>query len=169
MEGYQGRPPAALASFFWAPGWNSYQAVSRYQTEINGPLRGGPAGVGLLEPQGGETSYFDSIPEPFETHAGEFLVIRSFRLFGSEELSIHAPGIAERASKPCMEINPADAAELGVSIGEQLKITLGGSTWKIPAEANPSLPRGVAAFFSGPPGMAGHDLPAWGRIEPSNP
>ena len=34
---------------FWAPGWNSIQAVNKFQEEIAGPLRGGDPGVRLLE------------------------------------------------------------------------------------------------------------------------
>lgn len=164
MEGYQGPPPAGLASFFWAPGWNSYQAVLRYQQGIGGPLRGGPAGVRLIEPETDEASYFKAIPEAFARRPGEFLVLQSPRIFGTEELSIHAPGIAERAVRPCLELNDSDAAELGISAGQDLDLGLGPFAARIPAALNPSLPRGVAALPAGLPGLTGIDLPAWGRV-----
>ena len=164
MEGYQGQPPAGLASFFWSPGWNSYQAVDRYQSEIGGPLRGGPAGVRLVEPGNDHISYFKAIPEPFEKRDKQFLVREAYNIFGSEELSVHAPGIAERAAKPCLAINSFDAADLGISTGQELEIAVGPFTGKLPAEMNPSLPRGVAALPVGLPGLVGIDLPAWGRI-----
>ena len=31
MEGYPDEPPAALIPFFWSPGWNSIQAVNKFQ------------------------------------------------------------------------------------------------------------------------------------------
>ncbi len=164
MEGYQGLPPAALDSFFWYPGWNSYQAVNWYQLEIAGPLRGGPAGVKLIEPEADEVSYFRSVPEPFVPRGGEFLVLRAHKIFGTEELSIHAPGIAERASRPYLEINSCDAADLGISPGQELVLDLGPVARKLPAKLNPSLPRGAAALPAGLPGLAGIDLPAWGKI-----
>ena len=46
MEGYQGAPPPKLASHFWAPGWNSIQALNRFQEEVGGPLRGETPGSG---------------------------------------------------------------------------------------------------------------------------
>ena len=58
MEGNPDQPPAALIPFFWSPGWNSIQAVNKYQSEIAGPLRGGPAGVRLIEPAQDGTDVF---------------------------------------------------------------------------------------------------------------
>ena len=36
MEGYYGPMPSSLIPFFWAPGWNSVQAVNKFQNEIGG-------------------------------------------------------------------------------------------------------------------------------------
>ena len=36
MEGYLGHPPPALIPRFWAPGWNSVQAVNKFQDEVGG-------------------------------------------------------------------------------------------------------------------------------------
>ena len=38
MEGFVGQPPAALTPFFWAPGWNSIQALNKYQNPVGGKL-----------------------------------------------------------------------------------------------------------------------------------
>jgi NADH-quinone oxidoreductase subunit G len=48
MEGYYGAMPGALYPFFWAPGWNSAQALNKFQEEVGGPLRGGDTGVRLF-------------------------------------------------------------------------------------------------------------------------
>jgi NADH-quinone oxidoreductase subunit G len=165
MEGYQGPPPAGLASFFWVPGWNSYQAVLKYQSGIDGPLRGGPAGVRLIDGDANAgISYFKAIPEPFKRRSEEFLVLPAYSIFGSEELSMHAPAIAERATKPYLGINASDAGDLGVRAGTELELVLGGFSRKLPARLNPSLPRGVAIMSVGFPGLSGIDLPAWGRL-----
>src|SRR5690606_10359599 len=50
-----GIPPAKDATFLsaaWAPGWNSNQAISKFQDEINGELRQGCEGVHLLQRTG---------------------------------------------------------------------------------------------------------------------
>jgi len=165
MEGYQGQPPAGLASFFWAPGWNSYQAVNRFQSEIYGPLRGGPAGVRLIGADADAgISYFKAIPEAFQRRADEFLILPAYSIFGSEELSIHAPGIAERAAAPFLGIGSSDAIEFGISAGQELEVVFGGFSGKLPAKLNASLPRGVVIIPVGLPGLVGVDLPAWGKI-----
>ena len=38
MEGFHGPPPAALIPRYWAPGWNSVQALNKFQEEVGGPL-----------------------------------------------------------------------------------------------------------------------------------
>ena len=59
MEGYPGNPPPSLIPRFWAPGWNSVQALNKFQDEVGGPLRGGDPGERLIEPtQGKKLAYF---------------------------------------------------------------------------------------------------------------
>ena len=50
MEGLRTQPPAPLLARYQAPRWNSVQALNKFQEEIAGPLRGGDAGVRLIEP-----------------------------------------------------------------------------------------------------------------------
>ena len=165
MEGYQGPPPAGLASFFWAPGWNSYQAVNKYQSEIGGPLRGGPAGSRLGEgKRTDDISYSSRIPEPFRSRDGKVFVVPAFQIFGSEELSMHAPGIAARAEKPFLEVNPSDAEKLGISAEQEVALTFGAVSRSLAIRMNPSLPPGVAALPAGLRESAGIPVPAWARI-----
>lgn len=167
MEGYQGRPPAGLASLFWAPGWNSCQAVNRYQKEIGGPLLGGPAGIRIISPEAGEVGYFRSIPGAFERRPNQILVLKAYRIFGSEELSVLSPAIAERAAPPSLAISASDAATLGISDGQVVRISISEFSGIIAAHIDTSLPAGVAALPTGMPELTGIDLPAWGSLEPS--
>ena len=96
MEGYEGRPPAPLISRYWSPGWNSVQALNKFQQEVAGPLCGGDAGKRLIEPaSAGKPSYFGDIPEAAkkEYSPSDF---PHYAIFGSEELSSYAPSIVER-------------------------------------------------------------------------
>src|SRR5206468_6463076 len=54
MEGMTGlrQEPAALIPMFWAPMWNSPQAVNKFQAEIGGHLQGGDPGVRLIAANG---------------------------------------------------------------------------------------------------------------------
>ena len=82
--------------------------MNTYQKEVGGPLRGGDAGVRIIEPAplNGQT-YFTSIPAAFEPREGEWLLVPIHHIFGSDELSLAAPGIAELAAQPHVAVNTA--------------------------------------------------------------
>jgi len=165
MEGTPLQPPAALQPFFWSPGWNSIQAVNKFQSGIGGALRGGDAGVRLFEPSGGG-AYFTTIPEPFVRREAEWLVIPIEHIFGSEELSLQAPAIAKLAPEPYLALNAADAASLHMAgqTGE-VEIELGGAKRRLPLKVLPHLPAGIAGIPAGLSAARGNELPAWRRID----
>ena len=50
MEGRPETPPSSMVPFYWSPGWNSVQAMYHYLDEPNGSMKGGDAGIRLIEP-----------------------------------------------------------------------------------------------------------------------
>jgi NADH-quinone oxidoreductase subunit G len=97
MEGYEGRPPASLISRYWSPGWNSVQALNKFQREIGGPLEGGDPGKRLIEPkQDAKPAYFTNIPSPSKLKPEDASVPR-YSIFGSEELSSYSRAVVEAA------------------------------------------------------------------------
>jgi NADH-quinone oxidoreductase subunit G len=153
MEGYQGQPPSALIPRFWAPGWNSDQALNKFQDEIGGPLRGGDPGCRLIEPQEGQAPYFAEVPPAFEPSTGRWLVVPARHIFGSEELSAPAPGIAGLAPQPYVGLNPDDAAALGLAEAAAVEVAAGERTQPLPVKLMSTLPAGVAAVPVGLPGI----------------
>ncbi|HLK84331.1 MAG TPA: NADH-quinone oxidoreductase subunit NuoG [Xanthobacteraceae bacterium] len=170
MEGYYGRMPPALYPFFWAPSWNSVQALNKFQDEVGGALHGGDPGVRVIEPRpGADSDYAQEIPRPFARRDGEWLVVPQYRVFGSEELSALAAAVAERVTGPSLGLNPEDAAMLAVVDGDAVALELGGASHVLSAQIRPALPRGVAALSIGLPGLPAVALPAWARILPAPP
>jgi NADH-quinone oxidoreductase subunit G len=160
MEGASTHPPGALIPFVWSPGWNSIQATNTYQKEIGGPLRGGDPGVRMFEPAPSNgRSYFSGIPSAFEPREGEWLLVPMHYIFGSDELSLSAPGIAELTTRPHVAVNADDLME-----GEEVDVRCAGSTFRVPVRIRPDLPRGVAGLPAGVLPLAGCGLPAWGKI-----
>ena len=95
MEGASGDPPAPLIARYWAPGWNSVQALNRFQQEAGGPLRGGDPGRRLIEPaEQRQASFFAAAP--LGTGSADEEPAPRYHIFGSEELSALAPGIVRR-------------------------------------------------------------------------
>jgi NADH-quinone oxidoreductase subunit G len=156
MEGYSGEAPAPLIPRFWAPGWNSVQVLNKFQEEIAGPLRGGDPGRRLIEPASKTpASYFSSVPPRFTTRAGEWLLVPISHLFGSEELSVLTPGIAELMPKPYVALNPHDAEQIHIKEGEDVVV----GPLRLPLKLMSSLPEGVAGVPAGLPGMPTIDFP----------
>ncbi len=165
MEGASVQPPSALIPFFWSPGWNSIQAVNKFQTKIGTELAGGDPGVRLIEPVAGEARrYFASIPAAFERRSGEWLVVPLHHIFGSEELSNAAPAVAELAPRPYLALNEGDARQLGANLGDEVEAKLGNLLLQFKVKVIPELPSGVAGIPVGLPGEPTVELPAWSRI-----
>jgi NADH-quinone oxidoreductase subunit G len=152
MEGYEGQPPAALIPRYWAPHWNSVQALNKFQEEIAGPLRDGDPGVRLIEPAGSPAvEYFARIPAPYEPRAGQWLAVALHHIFGSEELSVLTPGVFELAPEPYLALNPDDAAGLGVQAGEEVEFHIDERLYRLPLRLLPTLPPGIVGLPAGLP------------------
>jgi NADH-quinone oxidoreductase subunit G len=156
MEGNPDQPPSALIPFFWSPGWNSIQAVNRYQAEIGAALRRGDAGVRLIEPDAAGAAYFDEIPAPFAVEPGEWLLVPMPHIFGSEELSRLSPPIAQLAPAPYLALNRAGARQFG----REAKC-LGH---RVPVKLAAELPDGIAGVPMGIAPFAGLELPMRAKI-----
>jgi NADH-quinone oxidoreductase subunit G len=165
MEGYEGQPPSPLITRFWAPGWNSVQALNKFQSEVGGPLRGGDPGQRLIEPaQVEKATYFNETPAAFLRREGEWLVTPLYHIFGSEELSVLSPGVADRSPQPYLALNPDDAIARRVSDGEEVELVMDGAVYRLPVRFHPSLPRGVAGLPVGLRELPWAALPSWGRV-----
>ncbi len=164
MEGYPQQPPAPLIPFFWTPGWNSYQAVNKFQEEIAGPLRGGDPGVRLIEQGKGREIYTGTPPEAFVPRPNERLLVPMYHIFGSEELSAEAPAVAELAPKPYIALNGNDADTLGLKDGDDVLLSVNELNLRLPLRLRHELPPGIAGL---PVELAGSErlyLPTWGRV-----
>jgi NADH-quinone oxidoreductase subunit G len=165
MEGYQGKAPSALIPYYWVPGWNSVQALNRFQVEVGGELRGGDPGKRLIEPDVKcPPDHFSEIPEAFSSRDGRWLLVPIHHIFGSEELSMQSRNIAELAPEPYVSLNPEDARSLGIENGQEVEFSLCGVKQRLPFKPVPGLPKGVAALPAGLPQLQGLALPAWAKL-----
>ncbi len=173
MEGFPGEKPASLTPYYWAPGWNSNQAVGKFQAEISGPLRSGDPGVRLLADGEATAPYYDVDMQPV---AGEgWLLLPRHHIFGSDELSNLAAPIAERSAEPALALNPADAQQLGIGQGQGVQFTSGGTRVSLMATLDPSCPPGTLGVSAGTERTAGIEYlqrvslssdPAWVASKP---
>jgi NADH-quinone oxidoreductase subunit G len=167
MESGLGPAPSSLIPFFWTPGWNSIQATNKFQSEVGGPLRGGDPGIRLIEPllEPG-WQYYSAVPAAFRPQPDEWLLVPIFHIFGSEELSRQAQGIAQLAPLPYVALNPVDASLSGVNAGERVKVSIAGSLFELEVMLRADLPRGVAGLPEGLSPVGVIILPAFCRLAP---
>ncbi|MGZ8365828.1 MAG: molybdopterin-dependent oxidoreductase, partial [Nitrospira sp.] len=161
MEGYRGPLPSPLISQFWAPGWNSIQAVNKYQDDIGGALRDEMPGLRLIEPVDTKvSSWFTTIPRAFQATAHQWLLLPLFAVFGGEELSNQSPAIAERISQPFLSLHPSDGARLNLEDHNTIDLALHGTTYHLAVRLESSTPVGTAGI-SLVPEVSGVRTPAW--------
>ncbi len=87
-----------------------------------------------------------------------------YHIFGSEELSVHTPGVARLSPEPFLGLNPEDAQRLGVSDGSRVRLAVNGLAQDLPVRMMDSLPEGLAGLPVGLPGMPHLELPDWGEV-----
>ena len=94
------------------------------------------------------------------------MVLPLFHIFGSDELSVRAPGIAELTPDPYLALNSRDAERLKASQGDMIEISMGEKVVGFPLKVDDSLPTGLAGLPVGLPGMPVVILPQLGKLKP---
>lgn len=119
MEGYKGITPLDLAPYYWAPEWNSVQAMNKY---VNAPLQIDElsnSGVLLFsEGSGYVPDFFREIPVQSKTGKGELLIVPVTLIYGSEELSSASRSVSERIPGPFLLLNAKEMKRFKVSENE---------------------------------------------------
>ena len=167
MEGYNGIPPSSMIPRFWSPGWNSVQAINRFQIEVGGPLHGGDPGKRLIESPEKETqeNYYTEIPGAFQPKDSEWLILPVYHIFGSEELSGRSLAIRERAPKPYLAMGEEEAGKLLVDDGTTVEVTIHERKYKLPVQIRKGMPAGTAGLPVGLTEILVNKFPVTGKIQ----
>lgn len=162
MEGFTGPLESGpLTPFAWSPGWNSPQAWNKFQDEVGGHLRGGDAGVRLLEPVAASGAY---APAVLSSDNGEGLrLLPLHHLFGSEEMSARAPVMSSRLAVARAALSLADAEQLGLAEGDTVSLQWPGAVLRLPLRLSAELPAGCVGLPQGLEGMP--PLPLQARVQ----
>lgn len=161
MEGYRGPLPSPLIPQFWAPGWNSIQAVNTYQDEVGGPLREEMPGIRLIEPVATKApGWFTAVPRAFQPTSHQWLLLPRSSLFGSEELSNRSPAIVERMSEPFLSLHPSDGARLSLDDQTTIELAFQGTTYRLSVHLESSTPMDTVGISLGPE-VSGVRGPVW--------
>ncbi|MCZ6870063.1 MAG: NADH-quinone oxidoreductase subunit NuoG [Gammaproteobacteria bacterium] len=153
MEGLNAGQSSALIPYVWSPGWNSNQSVMRYQKEVGGALLGGDPGIRLFDGRaGGNAPRYGVVPRPFAAADAGFTLLALDHVFGSDELTMQSPPIAERAPAPYVVLNPGDAERLSVAAGDGVRCEAGDRALSFEVKLSDHMPRGAVGYLRGVPG-----------------
>lgn len=165
MEGTPSQPPSSLVPFFWSSGWNSNEALNKFQDEVGRSLHNEHLGIRLLEPQPDARSrFFENPPPRYERRNNQLLLVPLPRLFGSEELSARASAIQEQIPKAAVVLHPREADRLGLRKGQAVDVTAPGLTRRLPFETDETMAGGLAGLRLTPGGVS-VPLPAWATLK----
>jgi NADH-quinone oxidoreductase subunit G len=165
MEGYKGVPPFPDVPFFWAPGWNSVQSLTKYQQEPGGSLKAGEPGTRLFSKTGAAPIYFKDPPEPFGPRQQKWLLLPQYHVLGSGELSSYTNALQELTPQPFAALSPHDASQLNVKEDDRILIHANGNKHVIQVKINEELNNGVLLVTAGLPGTEAMNWGGWAKIE----
>jgi NADH-quinone oxidoreductase subunit G len=164
MEGYMGEPPSSIIPFFWSPGWNSVQSINKYQIEVGGPLHGGDPGKRLIEPNNNDFKFFTPSSDSFKEKDDELLLLPVYHIFGSDELSNMSHAIQERIPKIYILLNEVILKKENLKEGDYIELELGNEKMKLPIKSDKNIPKGIAGYPIGLPGITFYNLPIWCKV-----
>ncbi len=165
VEGLQPQDtPGALRARAWWPGWNSSNGLHKFGEELEALGPAGPSGVRVLDGAPGRELPVLPAPPRFAPRDGDFVLVALHHIYGSEQLSMHTPGVRERAPEPYIGLNAEDAERLQAREGDLLELWLPWMDARAPLRVVPSLVTGTAGLPVGLPGLPYISLPARVRL-----
>lgn len=142
MEGDHNPQPGPLVPRLWAPGWNSENAINKFQIEINGPLHDENPGVRLIEQDNGDAGPLEL--DILECADDSVQVLLRPRIFGSDGLSMLSSWIAELAPPAELAMSDELASALGLETGQIAEIDIDGLVKRLPVRVDNGIAGGLA-------------------------
>lgn len=160
MEGYKGLAPSSAIPFFWSPGWNSVQAVTKYQEEPGGRLRGGDPGLRLFPlSETHQPQFFTDVPEAFVPQQNKWILLPQHHVLGSGEFSNYSEALTELIPPPCIYLSSQDAKAIQANGDDNVKILTNEKVHIYPVKIKDELVNGIAMLWTGSNASIGMD---WG-------
>ena len=139
MEGTPINKPSALMPQVWSPGWNSNEAINKFQEEINGPLKGGEAGLRLFDGLQGLPLTSSTLIPSITIGAGQILAHSQSRLFASDQASHLSTALRQRSDPLSARIHPQTAAQMGLTEVVEVCVELAQLQWRLPLTLDASM------------------------------
>jgi NADH-quinone oxidoreductase subunit G len=118
MEGTQvGQKDEFPLAYSWSPGWNSNQSNHKFHDEYRGDGLVKQAGVRCIETNQSDQWFKWQAAWSINTKA-QWQILPLQKVFGSDNLSLHALPIAQIKVQAQIVVRPMDAEKLGFTTGQ---------------------------------------------------
>lgn len=144
MEGFSGHPPAELTPFFWAPGWNSVQALNKYLIDVDGDYKNDHLGFRLFKKKDERASFFKVPSQVLRPMQGQWHLVPRHFIFGSEERASYSQALSERITKAHLALNEDDARSLKINDGALVSLSTDSGASTFIAVVDPAVMPGFA-------------------------
>ena len=157
MEGYSRGISSDLIPRFWAPNWNSQEAINKYQTGSSGVCligtlktnAAGPVDAKSFREGTARAPVAERIPCATRRGSDQLLLVPVAEIFGSERFSRLSPTIAELTPNPYLELHPQTAKRFKLTAGQLCKVSWDHADATLTVCMNESLAPDVGAVPAG--------------------
>ncbi|MEH6626809.1 MAG: NADH-quinone oxidoreductase subunit NuoG [Motiliproteus sp.] len=159
-----GQPSGGLMPFSWYPGWNSNQSIHKFLQEVGGPVKGAAAGVRLsLHSHPDLNTEWVEPPKKPRGKADHLLLLTTAQIFGSDELSVLSPAIAERSKPAQLSLHPEDANAFNIKADDLVQVSFDHHHIQLSVVIQSEQAKRVALISDTTPELKGHSE-AWIKV-----
>lgn len=163
MEGVPALKDSTVFNTPWAPGWNSNQALFKFETAVGGPLKQATVGEHLIVANASSKSWYAADVQ--QVSGAGYRVVPLYHLFGSEELTARSEAIQAKATSAYVALNPADAEKLGLGVTDGVQVQHNGS---VPVLLRDSILPGSVGISVGLKGLNFQNMSATVELNKAN-
>ena len=119
MEGTQvGQKHEFPLAYSWSPGWNSNQSNHKFRDEYRGNELGQQQGVRCIDAKQSPRKWFKWQRDWSSRSQTQWQILPLQKVFGSDNLSLYAPPIAQLKVQAQIVLSPDDVDRLGFTAGQ---------------------------------------------------
>ena len=116
----------------------------------------GAGGPGVPEPYVPLPERGESDVRPLDAYSFRLVVTR--KLYDGGTLVRHSPSLADLAEPATLRLNPTDFDKLGISTGDDVRVTSSRGHMTLPVRPDPTVPHSYAGLYANAPGARANAL-----------
>jgi NADH-quinone oxidoreductase subunit G len=164
MEGSKKDIPSSLRSYYWHPGWNSVQALNKFQSETGGDMLHEDTGILLMHPETNIPGTYYSLDTIKKSDEDDLKLQVQSRIFGSEVLSNYSARVQEQIDEPFVLLHENEALKRGLKENDPVIIETGGKEYVFKLKVSDAMAEQLAVINPGSKSFIVPEIPCYSRV-----